>query len=648
VGQLNADVRPDILVANNASGDVSVLLGSGGGAFVAAVNHPVGALPAALALGDLDGDSRLDVAVAVGEDATVLRGDGAGGLTAGATQHVGFGPVAVGVADLNLDGTPDLVVAKGSGEGLAVLAGAGSGALAPRRLLAAGYHPSGLAVADVNADGRPDAVVVSRDDDSVWVYLGSSVVGGADLSVSISDSADPVLAGDVFTYTITVSNAGPSPATAVQLRNRLPQSVQFVASFPGTPTCVLQATGSFADVACQLGTIAPGASRTVSADVRAGSSSQRLVDEAWVTAHSLDGDPLDDHDTETTDANPADLAVSLQDSADPVPPGTPYTYDVIVANQGPAPATFYLVESVPSPLTVVSTFPPAPACTVSPGVVECLLGAVPAGGSMAVAVDVVAPTGFTAVTSDVSVTLLGVDPDGSNNAATETTRGLLGYGTELVHGSQMLRSLDAAGTPGEDRFLVFEAPAASYEIVADATSGDLAPISGALSLQRLGVDAASVLQTAVPAGAGYSRSLRFENTGAAKDEVIRVLSTGCSSGCGPEDAYGIRASETTLHAPRFNTTGTQTTVLVLQNAGDDPATGTLWLWNAAGSLAGSRILDLPARSTLSLDLATIAPGVSGSLTISHTARHGELVGKAVALEPATGFTFDTPLAARPR
>jgi uncharacterized repeat protein (TIGR01451 family) len=648
VGMLNADVRPDLLIANNGSGDLSVLLGSGGGAFVPAVSHPVGAATSALALADLDADPGLDVAATAAENVTILSGDGAGGLSPSVTQAVGFQPIGIGVGDLNADGIADLAIAKGNGDGLAVLARDGAGALAPRRFLAAGDHPSGLAVADFNGDGRADVAVVSRDDDSVWVYLGASVVGGADLSVSISDSADPVLANQVFTYTITVTNGGPAPATAVQLRDRLPQSVQFQSAFPGPPACVLQATSSASDLFCQLGTIAPGASRIVTLDVKAGPSSLTLVDQAWVVAHSLDPDPLDDYDSETTTANPADISVSIADSADPVAPGTPYSYVITVVNHGPAPASFYLADLVPTPLMVLSTSPPDPACTVSPGLVECLLGVVSPSGSTVVSIDVVAPTGFTEIRSDVIVGLLGVDPDATNDAASETTRGLLGYGKELAHGSRLLRSLDGAVTPGEDRFLVAEAAAASYEVVVDATSGDLAPISGALSLDRLGVDTATVVQSSVPVGTGHSRSLRWENGGPAVDEVIRVLSTGCSSGCGPGAAYRIRAWETTLRAPRFNTSGTQTSILVLQNTGSTTATGTLRLWNAAGALAASRVLALAPRATVALNLATVAPGVSGSLTFSHTARHGDITGKTVSIEPATGFAFDTPLSPRPR
>jgi multidrug resistance efflux pump len=37
------------------------------------------------------------------------------------------------------------------------------------------------------------------------------------------------------------------------------------------------------------------------------------------------------------------------------------------------------------------------------------------------------------------------------------------------------------------------------------------------------------------------------------------------------------------------------------------------------------------------------PGQSGTITVDHLGRYGEVTGKAVALEPATGFSFDTPL-----
>jgi hypothetical protein len=41
-------------------------------------------------------------------------------------------------------------------------------------------------------------------------------------------------------------------------------------------------------------------------------------------------------------------------------------------------------------------------------------------------------------------------------------------------------------------------------------------------------------------------------------------------------------------------------------------------------------------------------GQAGSIRVAHDGRYGDLTGKAVALEPATGFTFDTPVVPRPR
>jgi len=43
-----------------------------------------------------------------------------------------------------------------------------------------------------------------------------------------------------------------------------------------------------------------------------------------------------------------------------------------------------------------------------------------------------------------------------------------------------------------------------------------------------------------------------------------------------------------------------------------------------------------------------ASGAAGTITITHNAAYGALVGKTVALEPTTGFSFDSPMLARPR
>ncbi len=42
-----------------------------------------------------------------------------------------------------------------------------------------------------------------------------------------------------------------------------------------------------------------------------------------------------------------------------------------------------------------------------------------------------------------------------------------------------------------------------------------------------------------------------------------------------------------------------------------------------------------------------AAGIGGSVTVSNDGRYGDLSGKAVAVEPATGFSFDTPMVPKP-
>jgi len=76
--------------------------------------------------------------------------------------------------------------------------------------------------------------------------------------------------------------------------------------------------------------------------------------------------------------------------------------------------------------------------------------------------------------------------------------------------------------------------------------------------------------------------------------------------------------------------------------------GTLRFWTTAGALAGNSAFTLAPHGSLSLNTASVVPGTGGTITVPNDGQYGELSGKAVAIEPATGFTFDTPLLARPK
>ena len=221
--------------------------------------------------------------------------------------------------------------------------------------------------------------------------------------------------------------------------------------------------------------------------------------------------------------------------------------------------------------------------------------------------------------------------------------------SELVHGSDLRRSLAAVGgAPRHDYLPIRSQPHQSWEVVVDAATGDVAGSSGP-NVVRTGSDLTTVVQTAAPVGAGVGKSLRWENgTNLAFDNFVRVESAGCTTNCTAEDVYRIRAYDTTYSFSRFNNSASQATILIVQNTSQDTVTGTVWLWDAAGALVGSQPLSLAPNALFVLNTASVAPGTSGTATLTHDGRYGSLAGKAVAIEPATGFTFDTDMKPKSR
>src|SRR6185295_9883082 len=74
----------------------------------------------------------------------------------------------------------------------------------------------------------------------------------ADLSITKRDSRDPVLVNSPFTYTLTVNNSGPSPATGVVVTDTLPGSLTVNSMVPTQGTCSFAAP----TITCNLGGLA--------------------------------------------------------------------------------------------------------------------------------------------------------------------------------------------------------------------------------------------------------------------------------------------------------------------------------------------------------------------------------------------------------
>jgi hypothetical protein len=218
--------------------------------------------------------------------------------------------------------------------------------------------------------------------------------------------------------------------------------------------------------------------------------------------------------------------------------------------------------------------------------------------------------------------------------------------TELFHGYSELANLaPVGGAANNDFYVLSQKPRSSYEVLVDSTSGDIGPT---LDVDRMASGGTTVIQSSVATGLGFTRSLRWMNTSATEvnSETIRVRSAGCTTNCGTDDVYGIHAFETTYSIPRFNNSGTQVTVLLLQNPTNYTIAGNIYFWDTAGALTATVPFSLTSKQLQVLNTAASAPGVGGALTVAHDGRFGDLSGKTVALEPATGFSFDSPMLPR--
>jgi uncharacterized repeat protein (TIGR01451 family) len=79
--------------------------------------------------------------------------------------------------------------------------------------------------------------------------------GSADLSVTKSDSPDPVLIGAPLTYSIQVANTGPDAATNVVVTDNLPKGISFASADSSQGSCSASGNKNNQKVTCALGTI---------------------------------------------------------------------------------------------------------------------------------------------------------------------------------------------------------------------------------------------------------------------------------------------------------------------------------------------------------------------------------------------------------
>ena len=506
---------------------------------------------------------------------------------------------------------------------------------------------------------------------------GTTITASADLSIAKTDSVDPVVAGTGFSYTVTVSNAGPSDATGVAVTDVLPAGLTFVSATPDQGSCS-EAGGT---VSCSLGSIADGASVdvvitvTVPADTIVGSS---LSNTAIVSATSSDPNASDNTDTEiTVVSGSADLSITKVDSPDPVVAGANLTYTLTVANSGPSDAVaVQVVDVLPVGVSFVSASSGQGACSEVGGTVTCSLGTVASGGIVVITIDVQVDAdladGATLV-NDASVSSGTADPVGANNSDSEPTTVTTSADVSITK----IDSIDpvVAGTPLTYTVVVSNAgpsdalavvvtdvlPAGLSFVSATSTQGACVEAAGTVTCSPgtvvagglvtitivTGVDAdavgtivnaASVVSsTSDPALANNADTENTATTGEADLWVTKssapvpfvpggpIVYTITVGNDGPSDVVGASVSDVfpaEVLTPSWTCAGTGGGVCAAAGTGDI-----------------SESVDLPVGATVVFTVTgTVDPGVSPAAIISNTATVAPPVG---VVDPDPGDNSDT-------
>lgn len=238
----------------------------------------------------------------------------------------------------------------------------------------------------------------------------------ADLSITKIDSQDPVLAGNDFFYTVTITNAGPSCARDVDAVDTLPDDVLFLDGRSDI-TCSSPVTGT---VVCSQGTLTPGQVVTFEiwgrVDCAADEGSVQLNS---ITVTSSTADPIlgNNSDAEGTTVNTlSDLSLVKRAAPDPVQPASLLTYNLDITNAGPSNANdVVLTDELPPGVTFNNG---SEGCSASGSTVTCNVGVVPCGKVSRVRIRVRVETVDSPLVNTASVETSTAESTTANNSAT--------------------------------------------------------------------------------------------------------------------------------------------------------------------------------------------------------------------------------------